>query len=235
MVKLYTSLLSLTLVTSLALAAPHHYYDRDLLERDLDEEFSEREYLLDAYDDLAARDPSFLSGIGHAFSNIGHAVVHAAVDVGKVAVKGLHVVEKVAENPYVQAASAVLPGGLAIVAAEKAIETVGKVERMAENAGRTVNKVEGALRKGPANMLVKTAVRQVGKLTNLGGTIGKVNPIGRARQVLPPAHRRHHSRHHRRDLEDDGELSRRVLDAEELWEREYDGSLAERDFLDDLD
>ena len=43
------------------------------------------------------------------------------------------------------------------------------------------------------------------------------------------------SRRHRRDLEDDEELSLRDLDAEELFGRENDDFLAERDFLDDLD
>jgi hypothetical protein len=45
----------------------------DLLERDLGEEFSGREYLLDASGDLEAREPSFFSGIEHAvlvFSSI---------------------------------------------------------------------------------------------------------------------------------------------------------------------
>ena len=45
----------------------------------------------------------------------------------------------------------------------------------------------------------------------------------------------HTGRHHRRDFEDDEELLRRDLDVEELFGREYDDFLAERDFSDDLD
>jgi len=71
MVKLYyASLLALTLTTSLTLAAPHrlsNYYARDLLKRNLDEEFSGREYLFDASDDLDAREPSFFSGLANDF------------------------------------------------------------------------------------------------------------------------------------------------------------------------
>jgi len=228
MVKLSSSLLSLTLVTSVALAAPHHYYDRDILERDLDEEFSGREYRLDAFANLAARDPSFLGGLENAVK-----------DVGKVAVNGLHVAEKIADNPYVQAASSVLPGGPAIVTAEKVIGAIGKVERMAEKArgaGQKIQKFEGAVRKSKTfNNAINTAERKVGGLRHLGGAaaaLGKasVRTIGRAKQVASSARR-----HHRRDLEDDEELSRRDLDAEELWEREYDGFLADRDFFDDLD
>jgi hypothetical protein len=56
-------------------------YDRDLLERDFDEELSGREYPSDAYVNLEARQPSFFSGLFH--------------DVGKVA----HVAEKVSRKP----------------------------------------------------------------------------------------------------------------------------------------
>ena len=43
------------------------------------------------------------------------------------------------------------------------------------------------------------------------------------------------SRRHRRDLEDDEELSRRDFEDEELFGREYDDFLVERDDFDDLD
>ena len=42
--------------------------------------------------------------------------------------------------------------------------------------------------------------------------------------------------HHRRDLEEDGELLQRDFEDEELLEREYDDNfLVERDAFDDLD
>jgi len=249
MVKLYASLLSLTLITSLALAAPHpsytHYHNRDLLERDLDEEFFGREYLSDAYEDLAAREPSFFGNIGNAIKG-----------VGRIAKKGLEVAEKVAENPLVQTAVSLVPGGSAVMAAEKvfkAIRTVKKFENLANKAraaGRTVHKLEhlgGALRKGKtidrAIMKPKEADRKVGKLSkHLGGALGKVNKaIKVAKQVhkIASAHNSAHQtagrRHHRRDLEDNEELSRRDLDDEEFFGREYDDFLVERDFSDDLD
>jgi hypothetical protein len=220
MVKLYATLLSLTLTTSLALALPHprpsytdglDLYDRDLLERDLDdsEEFSRREYLSDASDDLAARDPNFFGSIGHAFK-----------EAGNIAGKALHVAEAVADNPIVQAAATVIPGG---AVAEKVIGTIEKVEKFEQLA----QKAKDAGRK----------TLNTGKPKHLGGAIGKVNNaikhtnLKQVRKIASAAT----SRRHRRDLEDDQELSRRDLDAEELFRREYDDFLAERDFLNDLD
>jgi hypothetical protein len=43
------------------------------------------------------------------------------------------------------------------------------------------------------------------------------------------------SHHHRRGLEDDEELLQRDFEAEELFGREYDDFLVERDAFDDLD
>jgi hypothetical protein len=86
-----------------------------------------REYLLDASDDLEARDPSFFSHITDAvlvFSSLSIAnplnlvLSYDSRDVGRVASKGIHVAERIAENPLVQAATTVLPGGAEIVAAE---------------------------------------------------------------------------------------------------------------------
>jgi hypothetical protein len=207
MVKLFTSLLPLALITSLALAAPHpsRYYDRDLLEREL-EDFVGREYLLDTFDELAARDPSFFSKIGDAIGS-----------VGKVASKGLNIAEKIVKNPIVQAGLSVIPGG-------------GKI---AQQVGDTIGMVRGASQKIDKIQHLGSSLLKKGGLKQLGATaLGQANPIGRARQFLSFGHRRHH----RRDLEDDEELSRRDLDAEELWEREFDDEfLAERDFFDDLD
>jgi len=243
MVKLYASLLSLTLTTSLALAVPHpgpsyytngvDYYDRDLLERDLDEEFSGRAYLLDSSDDLSAREPSFFSSIKNAVK-----------DVGKVASKGLHVAENIAGNPIVQAAASFIPGEAEVVAAGKIVGAIGKFE-----------KFEGALKKGKKISEVikkaKHADRKVlGKLKHLKlggarGKLGKVEKFGKAIKRAEKVHKiasTHNSaqhttqhRHHRREFEDDEELSRRDLDDEELFRREYDDFLAQRDFSDDLD
>jgi len=248
MVKLYASLLSLTLTTSLALAAP---YPRDLLlERDLDEEFSGREYLSNEFDDLAAREPSFFGSIEHAVK-----------DVGKVANKGLHVAENIASNPLVQTAASFIPGEAQVAAAGKVIGAIGKVERFeklakkANQARRKVDKLEhleGGLKKGKKiDKAIRKEIkadRKVNKARkHLGGAEGKVKKfdkaIKRAKQVHKiasgahtSAHHTSERRHHRRDLEDNEELSRRDLDAEELFEREYDDDiLAERDFFDDLD
>jgi len=225
MVKLCASLLSLTLTASLALAAPYPSYTHG----DLDEEFSRREYLLDTSDDLAARDPSFFSG----FEN-------AVEEVGRVAANGLHVAEKIAKNPVVQAATSVIPGGGAILAAEKAVGTIGKYEDKARDASRVVGdvlrkgrKIEKEIRKD-----VNEVGRRVGGFSRLfEGKFGKAM-IQRHVNAPPPHHatRTHRpSRYYRRDLEDNEELSRRDFDDEELFGREYDDFLAERDFFDDLD
>jgi len=235
MVKLYAPLISLTLITSLALAAPHppytHIRNGDLLKRDLDEEFSGREYLSDAYDDLAARDPSFFGSLKKAFRSVGN-----------VAVKGLNAAKSITDNPLFQAAASIIPGGGAIMAAEKvasgAIGQVQNIERLAGQAkdiGRTVQ-----------NLAVKAkgVSQNVRKLEHLGGALGKVpvkkfdkfiSQAKQVRRVASGAFNLAHRRHHRRDLEDDEELSRRDFDDEELFEREYDDFLAERDLSDDLD
>jgi hypothetical protein len=175
---------------------------------------------LDAYDDLAARDPSFFShfSLKNAVRDIGR----VASKVERVASKGLHVAESIAKNPLVQAGLTVIPGGAAVVAAEKVIETVGKVENVvnkANEARRNVVKLEhlgGELIKG------KKIEKALGKVEKFD------KAIRRAEQIAAP-------RRYRRDLEDNEELSRRDLDVEELIGREYDDFLVERDFFDDLD
>ena len=89
-------------------------------------------------------------------------------------------------------------------------------------ADRKVNRVFKHL---PVPAPVKGALRNV-----------KATAISRAKHVL--ASTRHHisPRHHRRDLEDDEELSRRDFDDEEIFDREYDDDfLVKRDYFDDLD
>jgi len=241
MVKLYASLLSLTLTTRLALAVPlpgpsHSngldYYERDLIERDLDEEFSGREYLSDASDDLAARDPSFFGDIGKAF----HSAENVAGKAINVAGKAIHVAEDIAQNPIVQAAASVIPGGTAVESVVGAMRNVEKFANTAKQVGQGINKIEqlgGALMKGAGkiNNAIRTADRRV---KPVGGALGMVKKIAQpSRNASPPP--RSPSRRHRRDLEEDEELSRRDLDAEELSGREYDDFLAERNFFDDLD
>jgi ribosomal protein L24 len=249
MVKLYTSLLSFTLTTSLALALPYaHGFDySDVLERDLDEEFSGREYLVDAPDDLAAREPNLFDVVSN---------------VGKVASKGLEVADKVANNPIVQAAVPLIPGGSGVLAAEKVISAIGKfqkIEKAVSKAGKvmstagkvasTAKKVEGALKKGVN--AIKKEEQSNRKPKHLGSALKaakKINKVVKqakqARQTISSRSKSSRQsakaakpgkRHHRRDLEDDEELSRRDLDAEEFFGREYDAFLAERDFFDDLD
>jgi len=225
-VKPYAFLLAFTLTTSLALAVPHpgpsyythgiNYYDRELLERDLDEEFSGREYLLYASDDLEAREPSFFGGFEHAVK-----------DVGKVADKGLHVADNIVENPLFQAATSVIPGDAEFMAAEKVVGALGKFKKF-DKAVKAVKKV-------------KQAGRKIDKLEHLGGAKVK-KAIRRAKQVHKVAKQAHHQiasahnsehhehhdtarlrRHDRRDVENYEKLSRRDLNDEELFGREYLG------------
>jgi hypothetical protein len=201
MVKLYGALLSLALTTSLALALPlPTHYDRNLLNRrtNLDEQFSRRENVLDAYVDLATREPNFWGSFKKAFR-----------DVGRVAEKGLKVAEKIVDNPIVQEVVSVIPGGSQIMAAEKIVEgTIGNVEKLAKTAkeaGRSLG--VGNLRGALGNIKeIKRDAKQILKSTR-----------GRPRPPPPPPRRRNH----RRELEVDEEPLRRDLDAnEELLGRE---------------
>ena len=117
-------------------------------------------------------------------------------------------------------------------------KVVGTIEKV-EQAGRKVQQLEhlgGALLTGKKVNRAITNVKQADR--KLGGAIGQVKKVIKsAKQITSggAAHHTAHRRHHRRDLEDDEELSRRDLDAEELYEREYAGIMVERDFFDDLD
>jgi hypothetical protein len=241
MVKLSScaSLLSLTLTTSFALAVPLH--PRDLVERDGGEEFSRREYLLDASNDLAAREPSFFGNIENGFKEVGK-VAAKGLDIAN---KGLDVADKIVNNPVVQVAADVIPGGSDILAAEKVIGAVRKFEKfenlankavkltnMAKSARRTVDKfeqVEGTLRNGiRKGREVVQNVEKFDKAISRGASTYN--------SARPASHKAAgHRRHRRRDLEDNEELSRRDLDAEEFFGRGYVDFLAERDFFDDLD
>jgi hypothetical protein len=222
------ALLALTLTTSLALAAPHP--SRDLLERDASDDL-----------ELEAREPSFFSGIEHAVK-----------DVGKVAKKSLQVADNIVSNPLVQTAASFIPGDAQVMAAEKVVKAIGKFKKMdkvvkiakkAKEAGRKVGKLEhlksGALGKvkkiDKAIKKAKHAGRKVEK--HLGGALKHVaaKQVHKIAAAHKPAHHTAEHGHHRRDLGDHEELSRRDLDAEELFGREYDDFLAERDFFDDLD
>jgi len=174
---------------------------------------------MDASDNLAAREPSFFGDIGNAVKK-----------VGSVAGKVMHTVENVAQNPIVEAAASIIPGGGAVEAAIGAVGKVQNIVEKAEAAGRQVRKFEGALRKG--DRTVRQAERHLGALGNVKKFNNAIKHTAReqVRKIAPPRL----GRHHRRDLEDDAELSRRDLDAEELFRREYD-VLSERDFFDDLD
>jgi len=201
---------------------------------DLDEEFSGREYLIDSYGDLAVREPNFFDGFKHVVS-----------DVGKVASKGLHVAEKVAENPIVQAAIPLIPGGAEVMAAEKVIGAIGKFEKLGKVASKA-RKIEGALKKGHNAVKSNRKLKHLGTAVKAAKKINKIAKHAKQAHKTISSHRSSHKsshktakaakpgkRHHRRDLEDDEELSRRDLDAGEFFGREYD--LAERDFFDDLD
>jgi len=104
----------------------------------------------------------------------------------------------------------------------KKAEKIVNLARKATEASRKVHKLEHL---GGANKAVRHA-KEIHKVAK------RVHHIASAHK---PAHHTAPHRHHRRDLEDVEELSQRDLDAEELYGREYDDFLAERDFVDDLD
>jgi len=121
----------------------------------------------------------------------------------------------------------VIPGGAGIIAAQKVVHgALGKLNKANQEVG-------GALRKGGAAITKgRQAVAQGSNAIRLATSAHHHDSKHRTK------HHKHHSarhRHHRRDLEGDEELSLRDLDAEELFGREYDDFLAERDFFDDLD
>jgi hypothetical protein len=229
MVKLSScaSLLSLTLTTSFALALPH---PRDLVER---------EYHLDASDDLAAREPSFFGNIENGVREVGKVAAKGL----EYADKGLDVADKIVNNPIVQVAADVIPGGSDILAAEKVLGTVRKFEKfenLANKAVKVMNVVKGARRAVDKVERVEDTLRngiRKGKevVRNVERFEKAISP-GRASSHNSPHHRAAgHRRHHRRDLEDNEELSRRDRDAEEFFGRGYVDFLAERDLFDDLD
>jgi hypothetical protein len=240
MVKLTASLLSFTLTTSLALALPHPSYNHGL------EEFSGREYLMD---DLAAREPGFFDDLAGTVKSVSNAVA-----------KPLQIAKRVVNNPIVKEATSVIPGGTAI---RKAIGTVDNIANKAKQVEGVIAKGKNAIRtvtQPPVKLtpkllggIIKPAVKPLGAAVNniikpikpLGPAVNNVikavksvDNIGSGRGAHHHHHRRHHGhRRYRRDLEDNEleELSRRDLEAEDFFEREYDDFLAERDFFDDLD
>jgi hypothetical protein len=178
MVKLYASLLALTLATSSALAYPlTNRIGIVINQRDLDQGFSGREYLLDARDTYHNDDLEERS-IFSLFGALG------------------------------KAASA----GKAIKAGSQIAKVAGKARKVHEGAKQIL----------PPTRNQNKGNRVAATFKNIFGSIKSA--LSRAR------------RHHRRDLEDDEELlGRDDFEADELFEREYDDSLVERDDFDDLD
>jgi hypothetical protein len=283
MVKLHASLLALTFVTGSVLASSDKYERRDLhnvrigtvmhtapfqsrgfdddqdrFERDLEiEEFSGREYLLDTFDDLEARQPSLFGTLSH---------------LGETAVKDL----AKSKLPKV-AAEAAGPGKYN--KAFKAATTVAKIGRKAKSGkiggklesklsrkvadklghtklGRKVDsKVRRKMTAKVASKIRRTAVKQVkDQVKQAGSSSSSSNQqqsnnnnkaqqrankyvqegrkdIAQANRYLPANLQVHLQS---RALEDDKDLSRRNLDAEELFVRDYD-FLDERGTFDDLD
>jgi len=249
MVKLYASLLAITLATSLALASsdkrqrvrhPSESYTHGIdSDYDLDGKFSGREYLWDA-SDLEARQPNFFRSV------FG--------DVGKVAHAGLHAAKTIVKNPVVQTvAEAAIPGGAETKIAAKIAGNLGKVKKFSKaiDLAKKADKHLGGAKKvvGSAKKVHKLA-KQVQQIASpqksahqtAQNRVSRFNPSKAKKVVLAfeqimkkmgalKLHR------HRRDLEDDedSELLQRDLDEEELFEREYDDFLAERGYFDDLD
>jgi hypothetical protein len=131
----------------------------------------------------------------------------------------------------------------------KVIGAIGKFEKLGKVAS-SARKVAGALNKGH-NAIKKAensnrGVKHLGNAVKAAKKINKaVKHAEKARQTIsshksshkssPKSSRSTAKRHHRRELEGDEELSRRDLDAEVFFGREYDDFLAERDLFDDLD
>jgi len=216
MVKLYTSLVSFTLTASLALAVPHPSYNN-------------------GFDDLAAREPSFFGDVGNFFKHAGRAVE-----------KGINVVKEVADNPFVQTALSFVPGGAGIMAG---VKTIGTIKDTINKAKQVEGVVRGTIGKAittittaknlASNKKVQTAIIRGKQGQNIATKFNSARPkvqVQRFRQKVQQQFRqRRQNRRHRRDLEDYEEQSSRDLDDEELFGREYDDILAERDFFDDLD
>ena len=212
---------------------------------DLDEEFFGREYLWDA-SDLEARQPNFFKTLFK--------------DIGKVAHAGFHAAKTIVKNPVVQTvAEAAIPGGAEIKVAasvvfpsmcstnllnpdlwsyRKIAGKLGKVKKLSKaiDLAKKADKHLGSAKK------VHKAAKQVQKIASPQKSAHQTaqnRPMNKKvmlafEQIMKKlgAVKLHR---HRRDLEDDEELLQRDLDAEELFEREYDDFLAERGYFDDLD
>jgi len=234
MVKLYSSLLALTLATSSALAS---YQDRRgrigivIRQRDLDQDFSGREYLLDArgtYDDLEAR--SFLSALdGEAGSEVGKLVVKHGLKKGG---NPSHVAKKAGEE--------VANHWKAGVSAKNNIPAVLKniFEVLKKHGGFHPNRrgleddeellqrdfddeFEVFFGREYDDFLIERDIFQ----NVLGATLNDISAVFKKHDG---------SRPNRRGLEDDEELLRRDFD-DEFFGREYDDFLQLRDAFDDLD
>jgi len=191
MVKLYASLLVLTLATSLALASP--YGRIGISQRELDQEFSGREYPLDAAArDTSASDDLEARGLLDVFSFAGK-----AFKAGKALKSGGQLVEK-AKKVY------------------KVAKRVHEVEKQFPSQPTNKNHAQKAQAPSPAFMAL---------FANISQMVARIKS-----QSIKSA-----SNHHRRGMEDEEELLQRDFDAEELFEREYDDFLVERDAFDDLD
>ena len=112
----------------------------------------------------------------------------------------------------------------------KVVGALGKVENIAHKAKQAGQKIHnlkhpgGALQKGQkVNKAIKGAKQAARKVEKVKHQVKKT--VNAARKQTASAHHTAARRHHRRDLEDD----------EELFGREYDDFLAERDIFDDLD
>jgi len=239
MVRLHTSLLALSFVTGLVLASSDDYQRRDeLFERDLDvEEFFGRQYDLldersDTFDEPEAR------GL---FSGLFKVVEKEGEKVAKSAVKGR--IGTVMKATTKTAAKLEHHGGKL----EKQLKPARRLEKKLTSSTRSRRVVK---RLKPSKKRVMKELRRAAKQANknTGNNDNQNNDsqnrinrdLERARQEVADADRRlppslqFHVQS--RGLEDDEELLRRDLEAEEVFGREYDHlPVDERDIFDDLD
>jgi hypothetical protein len=236
MVRLHTSLLALTFATGLVLASSDDYQRRDdeLFDRNIDEEklgkFFQKfqEYALlhersDTFDEPEAR--SLFGGL-----------LKVGEEFGKKAIKGrVGMAMKVAKT----AAKLEHHGGSA-KRIKKQLGTVRKVEKNLKSSKKIA-------KQQPSKRIVKQ-LKRIAKQANKNRDNDKQNKanqnrvnqdLQRARKEVAdadrylPANRQYRIKS--RGLEDDEELSRRGLDTEDVFGREYDDLLDERDTFDDLD
>jgi len=207
MVRFHTSLLALTFVTGLVLASSDEYQRRDdeLFERNFDDLLNERS---DTFDEPEARD--LLGGL----FKIGEKALKVKGRVGTVL--------KAAKTASSHGGSLKIIGKK-LTSSRRIAKQLKPSKKMMKQLKRVAKQVNKNNNDDHDNSSIRNRVSQDLKRA--------MKAVADADRYLP-ANRQY--RIQVRGLEDDEELSRRDLDVEEVFGREYD-LLDERDTFDDLD